>query len=127
MAAAAIANAWALASSTTVGASAVGAALTALLWPTSRTLDFENKHVVITGGSKGLGRAVAQYVVEHGASVSILARDVAVLNKAKAELDHMCTFDGQKVEVYSVDIVNQDAVVKTLRQATASLGPPSIF
>ena len=43
--------------------------------------------VVITGGSRGLGLALARLFVDEGARVVLLARDMAELGRARAELD----------------------------------------
>jgi len=40
-----------------------------------RKLRFEHKHCIITGGSKGIGKATADVLLKEGAKVYILARD----------------------------------------------------
>ena len=47
---------------------------------------FENKAVLITGGSRGLGLEIARQVCEQGGRVAILARDPDELARAKADL-----------------------------------------
>ena len=47
---------------------------------------FANKHVLITGGSQGIGKALAARLLARGARVTILARTKATLQKAKDEL-----------------------------------------
>ena len=37
--------------------------------------DLKNKTVVVTGGSKGIGRGIALAFAEHGAKVVIVGRD----------------------------------------------------
>ncbi|MFD5558594.1 SDR family oxidoreductase [Streptomyces sp. NPDC127068] len=44
------------------------------------------RNVLITGGSQGFGRALAQSFLEHGARVAITGRDCAVLARAHAAL-----------------------------------------
>lgn len=58
-------------------------------------LGLKNKAVAVTGGSKGLGRAIALAFANEGANVAICARDEAVLSATAAELRK------KKVEVYS--------------------------
>lgn len=50
------------------------------------TLQLQERVFLITGGSRGLGFATAQYLVQHGAKVVIGARDPEVLAKSVAEL-----------------------------------------
>ena len=49
-------------------------------------LGLRDKVFVIGGGSKGLGRGVAQALVDEGARVLLMSRDETSLEKAKAEL-----------------------------------------
>jgi NAD(P)-dependent dehydrogenase (short-subunit alcohol dehydrogenase family) len=43
------------------------------------------KHALVTGGSRGIGRAIAAALVGVGATVTILGRDQAALDRAVAE------------------------------------------
>jgi len=51
-----------------------------------RTFSFANKVILITGGSQGLGLALARQLCEEGARVALLARDQNQLDKARDEL-----------------------------------------
>lgn len=46
---------------------------------TGKEETFYGKNILITGGSRGLGLALAKELVHAGASVSLLARDIAEL------------------------------------------------
>jgi NAD(P)-dependent dehydrogenase (short-subunit alcohol dehydrogenase family) len=50
-------------------------------------ISFEDRVVVVTGGSRGLGLVLARMLVDEGAHVVLLARDSGELARAKAELD----------------------------------------
>ena len=49
-------------------------------------LGIKGKSAVVTGGSKGIGYASAQQMLEAGARVTICARNEEQLNKARGEL-----------------------------------------
>lgn len=50
------------------------------------TISFRDKHVLITGGSEGIGLALAHQFLNDGASATLLARNVDKLRKAQIEL-----------------------------------------
>lgn len=64
---------------------ALGAAAALAVWP-GRRASFRNARVVITGGSRGLGLALARQFLAHGAYVSLWARDAEELGRAHALL-----------------------------------------
>src|SRR5436305_10839006 len=53
------------------------------------TVDFsvKGKAAIVTGGSKGIGRAIALTFAEHGADVAIAARGRDALEKTKSEIE----------------------------------------
>jgi short-subunit dehydrogenase len=52
-----------------------------------RQFDFQDKVVLITGGSRGLGLVLARELASEGARIAICARDGEELARAKAELE----------------------------------------
>lgn len=64
---------------------------------------FQNKRIVIIGGSSGIGLAAAKLVVAQGGEVIIASRSSEKLEKAKMELD------GQ-VKSYVLDITKEEEV-----------------
>ncbi|MEK4030648.1 MULTISPECIES: glucose 1-dehydrogenase [Bacillaceae] len=64
-------------------------------------LHLQGKNVLITGGSKGIGKAIAQAFIREGANVSIAARGIESLKKAQEELDH-------HVSIFQADILNPE-------------------
>jgi 3-oxoacyl-[acyl-carrier protein] reductase len=71
-------------------------------------LQLQGKNVLITGGSKGIGKSIAELFVMEGANVAITARGMEDLEKAKASL-------GGNVLVYPADITNADEREKLIR------------
>ena len=50
----------------------------------------EGRHAIVTGGNRGIGRAIAARLVADGASVSVVGRDEARLAATAAELGARC-------------------------------------
>lgn len=90
-----------------------------------RLKSVKNKHVVVTGGSSGIGKCVAIIAAKHGANVTIIARDVQRLETAKKEILHACeNKDLQRVEYLSLDIgANYENVEKALADLEKTMGP----
>jgi len=75
----------------------------------------KNKKAIITGGSRGLGKATALALAREGVDVAITGRNEAKLKEAVAELE---TY-GIKA-VYSVfDVGNYEEVRKSIKDIIA--------
>ena len=84
-------------------------------------------HVIITGGSSGIGRATAKLYLARGASVTIVARNGERLADARSALDS-CRPDGAgHVLALSADVADSAAIEAAVEQATASFGPADIL
>src|SRR5207237_2535000 len=60
---------------TLAAALAGGAYLCKQIARSMRRIDFHGRHVLITGGSRGLGLVLARELASEGATITILARD----------------------------------------------------
>ena len=49
----------------------------------------KGKHVIVTGGSKGIGKEVAKEFVKRGANVTIMARNPQQLSEANLEISKL--------------------------------------
>src|SRR5688500_1787235 len=67
-----------------LGAAASGLALASLY---RRRYTFENKVVVVTGGSRGLGLVLARELAARGATLGLMARDALELARARRTID----------------------------------------
>lgn len=67
----------------------------------------ENKVVIVTGGSNGMGKYMAKNFADQGANVVITGRDLERLHNAQKEL--LQTAKG-KVEVFQMDVRNVEHV-----------------
>jgi NAD(P)-dependent dehydrogenase (short-subunit alcohol dehydrogenase family) len=78
---------------------------------------------VITGGSSGIGRAIALALGRAGAAVVIIARDPGNLRDTVAELDGA----GCKAAWVSADLGDRTAVGRAAEHAQAAFGSPDIL
>ena len=73
-------------------------------------LDLAGKVAIVTGGSRGIGKAIALELAREGADVAILARDKAALDAASAEISGAT---GRIVKAIATD-TGDDASVKAM-------------
>ena len=83
----------------------------------------KNRVAVVTGGSKGIGLAVARRFAESGARVAMLARGGADLKAARERLAR----DGIEVHDYVCDVSKAADIAKTHDKVTADLGPVDVL
>lgn len=72
---------------------------------------------LVTGGSAGIGNALASQLADRGLNIVLAARDADKLEKAKQELESLYDVE---VRTVSVDLTQSDAVQK-LNEATSDL------
>ena len=78
-----------------------------------------NTTALITGGSQGIGRAIALRLVREGAAVAITARSANELDSTLAELRQV----HERVIAVPADVTDRAAVVDLVSQTEAQLGP----
>lgn len=69
-----------------------------------------NKHVLITGGSEGLGLALAKQLVAQGARVSLVARTMSKLEAAAAAVVTSTGQNARQVSCHSADVTKHQEV-----------------
>ena len=74
-------------------------------------LGYADASVVITGGSKGMGRAVAECLAAEGARVAVLARGRESIDETVARLEELGSPDAVGL---SVDVLDADDVERAL-------------
>lgn len=79
----------------------------------SDPFDFAGRRVLVTGGSKGLGRATAERFLAAGATVTICARRAP---------EAPVTVDGNAAHFVSCDVRDPAAVTELIAAATAEMG-----
>jgi 3-oxoacyl-[acyl-carrier protein] reductase len=78
---------------------------------------------LVTGGNRGIGRAIALRLAELGASVAICGRDAQALAAAEAELKK----SGSPVHSQLADVSRSAEVTALVDKTQAALGPISIL
>ncbi|XP_076343366.1 3-ketodihydrosphingosine reductase [Tachypleus tridentatus] len=88
-------------------------------------VSLSGSHVMITGGSSGIGKAVAVDAVYRGASVTLLARNEERLEATQEELLRFVREpDKQKIQIFSVDVTkNYSAIEDAVNMAQEKAGP----
>ncbi len=87
---------------------------------------FNQQVIIITGGSSGIGKAIAEKLVNKGAHIALVARDENKLQAVQGELKTSAKSD-QKIEIYSCDVANAEAVQKTTEAIADDIGSPDIL
>ena len=82
-------------------------------------LGLRGKRALITGGSKGIGLAIAEALAAEGASVGLVARDAENLAAAAGEL---AAHDRVTVATAAADVTDPAALSRAVEEIAASLG-----
>jgi NAD(P)-dependent dehydrogenase (short-subunit alcohol dehydrogenase family) len=78
---------------------------------------------VVTGASRGLGKAMALSLAQAGARIALVARDVAQLNTVAEQARKF----GEQAEIFSTDISDETQVRRLERDVLATFGPVDIL
>lgn len=90
-------------------------------------MDFKGKLSLITGGSRGIGLAVAKKLAGLGSNVWILARDEKQLEFALSQISQESTSPDQKFGILKADVSNQDEIQKVIQGFLEENGAPDIL
>ena len=86
---------------------------------------YQGKTALITGGSSGIGLAMARRLLEYGSSVTLLARDQQKLNDAKSSL--LSINPGYGVNTISADVTDADSLRALLSYHKDQRGTPDFL
>jgi short-subunit dehydrogenase len=84
-----------------------------------RSVDLRGKVVFITGGSRGLGLAMAEEFARRGAEIAICARDAEELERARQTIERET---GGKVMTFVCDVSDREQVESTVQKVHTHFG-----
>ncbi len=90
---------------------------------TLRIFSLEDKIAIVTGGNKGLGRAISLGIASAGANVVIAARDMQKSEEVAGEIERY----GRKSLAVRTDVSNQDQVKRLVLAAKKRFGKIDIL
>ncbi len=82
-------------------------------------------HVIVTGGSSGIGLAVAHILAARGDRVSLLARTPGLLEAARDSM--LARKPDAEIRIESVDVSDDAAVIDAVGRCEAQFGPCDIL
>lgn len=86
-------------------------------------INLAGRVAVITGGSRGLGEAMAKALAEAGASIALVARDAQRLELVRTAI----TTKGGTAEVFIADVTQEDQVAAIAEAIQKRYGHPQIL
>ncbi len=85
------------------------------------------QHAIITGGSSGIGLAIAQQLAARGSHITIIARNVDRLASAKTTIDASRASNAQRVLTQRADVSSEVESRIAVANAVHELGPPGLL
>ncbi|HEY1050479.1 MAG TPA: SDR family NAD(P)-dependent oxidoreductase [Prosthecobacter sp.] len=85
-------------------------------------IDLSNRTAIVTGGARGIGRAIAERLLASGAAVCLWDVDAAALETAKAELSAQ-----GKVHTATVDVTSLESVDAAVASTFGAFGKIDIL
>ncbi|MFN2525268.1 MAG: SDR family NAD(P)-dependent oxidoreductase [Actinomycetota bacterium] len=83
-----------------------------------KLFSLEGKNAIVTGASRGIGRAIALGFAESGADVALAARSLEDLETLAKEIDAL----GRRALVIPTDVRERDQIEALINRATEELG-----
>jgi 3-oxoacyl-[acyl-carrier protein] reductase len=87
-------------------------------------LDLSGRVAVVTGGSRGIGRGIAELLLERGAAVAIAYRE---REQPAREFEALAKSRGQRIWAGRCDVQDEAAVAAFFEGATRDLGPVDVL
>lgn len=90
-------------------------------------VSLSGRTAVVTGGSLGIGRAIAAAFYQAGARVALIARRPEPLAEAEAAIAALAAPADARVAAWTCDVTQPDQIVATHDAIVATLGPVDIL
>jgi NAD(P)-dependent dehydrogenase (short-subunit alcohol dehydrogenase family) len=88
------------------------------------TFRLDGKVALVTGGGKGLGKAMATALAEAGADVALAGRTRADVEQAAAEI---AAATGRRARAFTADVTRPDDVTRLAAEVAAGLGEVDVL
>ncbi|MGB3535043.1 MAG: SDR family oxidoreductase [Microcoleaceae cyanobacterium] len=90
-------------------------------------MSFHSQHIIITGGSSGIGKATAKLFASSGANLTIIARNIDLLTTAKAEIESVQLHSNQQVLILTADVSQRQQAENAIQIAIDKMGFPDVL
>ena len=87
-------------------------------------LGLQGKHAIVTGGSRGIGKAIARELAREGVDVAIVARTKADLEATAREL---AAETNRRILPLAADVTSKEQVERVVAEAARQLGSLQIL
>src|SRR5437879_424384 len=87
------------------------------------TKNLDGKVALVTGASKGLGKAIAMALGNAGARVVLVSRDLKLLEQTAGE----ARAQGAQAETFRADVTDEAQVQQLASEVSAGVGPVQIL
>nr|VFK20682.1 MAG: 3-dehydrosphinganine reductase [Candidatus Kentron sp. LFY] len=87
----------------------------------------DSGHAIISGGSSGIGLAIARGLVGTGWNLSLIARTPSRLNEAKQQLERLRVKEDQEVHIIAADVSDEAQAGNAIENALHHLGAPDLL
>ncbi len=85
-----------------------------------KSVFFKDKNIVITGATKGIGRAIAEQLAEAGANIILVARNKSLLEQVQKEL--IQKYPDCRCGIHATDVSNYQQVRSCVKHIKRNMG-----
>ncbi len=86
-------------------------------------MNLQNKNIIVTGASSGIGEATAETLAKAGANVILTARRTDRLKKLKEKIEN----DGGKAHIVTADVVSKEDWKKVIKETHDNYGKVDVL